>query len=353
MAPPSVLDNCLEDCNSETCPDINWEDIGFSLVPTDYMYVMKCAKGEKFSNGNLVRYGTFEISPAAGILNYGQGIFEGLKAYRTEEGSILVFRPEENALRMKAGADRLCMSSPSVEQFVNAVKDTVLANKRWVPPAGRGTLYLRPLLMGTGASLGVGPSTEYTFLIYCSPVSNYHKGPLNFKVEEKLYRAISGFSGTGGIKSVTNYAPVYPATTEAKAEGFSDVLFLDAATGKHIEEASACNMFVVKGNAICTPTIDGAILPGITRKSVIAIALDLGYQVTECAVTVEEMLDADELFCTGTAVVVNNIASVTYKNTKVEYKTGSETVAQKLRKTLLGIQTGTIEDRKGWTVRVL
>ncbi|KAL4316394.1 hypothetical protein S83_051813 [Arachis hypogaea] len=127
------------------------------------MYVMKCEKGKKFSHGNLIRYGTLE------------GIFEGLKAYRTEEGSILLFRPEENALRMKAGADRLCMTSPSVEQFIKAVKDIVLANKRWVPPAGRGTLYLRPLLMGTGAALGVGLSTEYTFLIYCSPVSNYHK----------------------------------------------------------------------------------------------------------------------------------------------------------------------------------
>ncbi|XP_016164554.1 putative branched-chain-amino-acid aminotransferase 7 [Arachis ipaensis] len=136
---------------------------------------MKCEKGEKFSHGNLIRYGTFDVSPAAGILNYRQGIFEGLKEYRTEERSILLFRPEENALRMKAGADRLCMTSPSVEQFIKAVKDTVLANKCWVPPAGRGTLYLRPLLMGTGATLGVGLSTEYTFLIYCSPVSNYHK----------------------------------------------------------------------------------------------------------------------------------------------------------------------------------
>ncbi|XP_061336401.1 branched-chain-amino-acid aminotransferase 2, chloroplastic-like isoform X1 [Gastrolobium bilobum] len=316
------------------------------------MYVMKCAKGDKFSEGTLTRYGNIELSPFAGILNYGQGIFEGLKAYRTEDGRVLVFRPEENALRMKAGADRLCMPSPSIDQFVNAVKQIVLANKRWVPPPGKGSLYIRPLLMGTGALLGLAPAPEYTFLVYCCPVSCYYKGPLNLKVEDKLYRAISGHGGTGGIKSVTNYAPVYTATTAAKANGFSDVLFLDSATGKNVEEASSCNVFVVKGNAIFTPELDGTILPGITRKTIIEIAIDLGYQVMERAIPVEKMLGADEVFCTGTAVVVNSVASVTYNDTRTEFKTGPETLCEKLRKTLVGIQTGSIEDRKKWTVQV-
>lgn len=356
MAPPSILDNC-GDCSDsaagETYADINWDELGFSLVPTDYMYVMKCAKGEKFSQGTLIPYGNIELSPAAGILNYGQGIFEGLKAHRTEDGRILLFRPEENAQRMRIGADRLCMPSPSIDQFINAVKQIVVANKRWVPPPGKGSLYIRPLLMGTGALLGVAPAPEFTFLIYCSPVNFYHKDPvLNWKVEDKLYRAIPGNGGTGGIKSVTNYAPVYSAITEAKANGFSDVLFLDAATGKHIEEATACNVFVVKGNSICTPATDGTILPGITRKTIIDIAIDLGYQVMERAVSVEEMIGADEVFCTGTAVVVNSVASATFQKTRGEYKTGPETLAQKLRKTLVGIQTGCVEDTKGWAVLV-
>ncbi|XP_019420337.1 PREDICTED: putative branched-chain-amino-acid aminotransferase 7 isoform X2 [Lupinus angustifolius] len=357
MAPPSILGNNGDGSNSaadENYADINWDELGFSLVPTDYMYVMKCANGEKFSQGTLIPFGNIELSPSAGILNYGQGLFEGLKAYRTENGHILLFRPEENSKRMKTGADRMCMPSPSIEQFVNAVKEIVIANKRWVPPHGKGSLYIRPLLMGTGALLGLAPAPEYTFIIYCSPVGSYHKdkGPLNFKVEDKLYRAISGTGGTGGIKSVTNYAPVYSATTEAKANGFSDVLFLDAATGKHIEEASSSNVFVVKGNAICTPAIDGTILPGITRKTIIDIATDLGYEVMERAVSVEEMLDADEVFCTGTAVVVNSVASITFQKTRTQYKTGPETLSQKLRKTLLGIQTGCIDDTKGWTVLV-
>uniref|UniRef100_K7L582 Branched-chain-amino-acid aminotransferase n=1 Tax=Glycine max TaxID=3847 RepID=K7L582_SOYBN len=263
MSPPSILGNCktVLKCNTagENYADINWDELGFSLVPTDYMYVMKCAKGDKFSQGSILPYGNLEINPSAGILNYGQGIFEGLKAHRTEDGCILLFRPDENAQRMKRSADRLCMPSPSNDQFVNAVKQIVLANKRWVPPSGKGSLYIRPLLMGTGALLGLAPAPDYTFLIYCSPIGSYHKdkkrlisslliitGALNLKVEDKLYKAISGSGGTGGIKSVTNYAPVYTAITDAKANGFSDVLFLDSATGKYIEEASACNVFVVK-----------------------------------------------------------------------------------------------------------
>ncbi|XP_014508284.1 branched-chain-amino-acid aminotransferase 2, chloroplastic isoform X2 [Vigna radiata var. radiata] len=348
MSPPSGNINN----GSESAAEVNWDELGFNLVTTDYMYVMKCAKGDKFSEGSLLPYGNIEISPCSGILNYGQGIFEGLKAHRTEDGRILLFRPDENGLRMKRGADRMCMPSPSVDQFVNAVKLTVLANKRWVPPLGKGSLYLRPLLIGTGPLLGLAPAPEYTFLIYCSPVGSYHKGALNLKVEDKLYRAISGSGGTGGIKSVTNYAPVYTAIIDAKANGFSDVLFLDSATGKYIEEASACNVFVVKGNTISTPSLDGTILPGITRKSIIEVAIDLGYQVMERAVSVEEMLVADEMFCTGTAVVVNSVASVSYKETTRDYKTGPETLSAKLRKTLVGIQTGCLEDKKSWTVTV-
>lgn len=356
MAPPSILRDTEDGSQSdmgENYADINWEGLSFSLTPTDYMHVMKCTKGEKFSQGSLIRYGNIEISPAAGIINYGQGIFEGLKAYRTEDGRILLFRPEENALRMKMGADRLCMPSPSVEQFVDAVKQTVLANKRWVPPPGKGTLYLRPLLIGTGAALGLAPSPEYTFLIYCSPVGKYHEGGrLNLKVEDKFHRSIAGSGGTGGIKSVTNYAPIYTAVTEAKANGFSDVLFLDSATGNNIEEATACNIFVVKENDIFTPAIDGSILPGVTRKSIIDIAIDLGYKVIERSISVEEIMSADEVFCTGTAVVVTSVASVTYKETRAEYKTGAETLSEKLRGILDGIQTGRIEDKKSWTVQV-
>ncbi|XWS40344.1 hypothetical protein CRYUN_Cryun18bG0132900 [Craigia yunnanensis] len=331
--------------------DVNWDELGFALTKTDYMYVMTCCEDEeKFSQGTLTPFGNIELCPSSGILNYGQGLFEGLKAYRKEDEGILLFRPEENAMRMKMGAERMCMPSPTIEQFIDAVKKTVLANKRWVPPHGRGALYIRPLLMGTGPNLGLKPASEYTFLAYASPVGNYHKGDMKLIVEDKLYRATPG--GTGSVKAVTNYSPIYKALTQAKAKGFSDVLFLDALTGRNIEEGSACNIFILKGNVISTPTAHGTILPGITRKSIIEISLTLGYQVEEQAVPIEEVFDAEEVFCTGTAMVLKAVASITYQGKRIEYKLGKETVAQKLYATLTGIQTGLIEDKMGWTVEI-
>ncbi|KAE8704840.1 Branched-chain-amino-acid aminotransferase 5 [Hibiscus syriacus] len=227
--------------------EIDWEDLGFGFISTDYMYMMKCTQGGSFSEGELQRFGNIELSPSSGVLNYGQGLFEGLKAYRTEDDTILLFRPEENALRLRQGAERMCMPSPTVEQFVEAVKETVLANKRWVPPPGKGSLYIRPLLMGSGAVLGLAPAPEYTFLIYVSPVGNYFKegvAPINLIVEHELHRATPG--GTGGVKTIGNYAAVLMAQSAAKANGYSDVLYLDCVHKKYLEEVSSCNIFVVK-----------------------------------------------------------------------------------------------------------
>ncbi|KAH9694973.1 putative branched-chain-amino-acid aminotransferase 7 [Citrus sinensis] len=359
---------------------INWDVLGFGLIPTDYMYIMNCSKDQHFSQGTLTPFGKIEVNPSSGILNYGQGLFEGLKAHRTANGRILLFRPEENAMRMKVGAKRMCMQAPTVEQFVNAVKQTVHSNKRWVPPPGKGAMYIRPLLMGSGPVLGVAPASEYTFITYASPVGNYHK--------------------------------IYKPIAEAKAKGFTDVLFLNAE--KYIEEVSTTNIFLVKGNEILTPPTSGTILPGITRKSIIEITHVLGYQTTsaryyeveqitltrwyelelmtmwyeleqitstrwyeleqttstrcyeleeitstryllivkERAIPVGELFDAEEVFCTGTAVGVNSVNSITYQDTRIAYKRGAGTVGQKLYEMLTGIQTGRIEDKMGWTVEL-
>ncbi|KAH9694930.1 Branched-chain-amino-acid aminotransferase 2 [Citrus sinensis] len=353
-SPQSAMNDCeLSNDHSDVVEEyanLKWDELGFCLIPVDYMYVMKCSKEKNFSHGILTRFGRLEMNPSSGILNYGQGVFEGLKAYRTEDGRILLFRPEQNALRMQMGADRLRMPSPTIEQFVDAVKHTVVANKQWVPPPGKGSLYIRPLLMGSGPVLGATPAPDYTFLAFASPVGNYHKGYLNLVVEEKFYRAFPG--GTGGVKAIVNYSTVFKPVAEAKAKGFSDVLFLDVKTAKYIEEVSTSNIFFLKGNVISTPATDGTILPGITRKSVIEIAQILGYQVEERAVAVEELFDSEEVFCTGTAMVVNPVNSITYQGKRIEYKTGPETVAQKLYEMLVGIQTGRIEDKMGWTVEL-
>ncbi|KAH9664082.1 Branched-chain-amino-acid aminotransferase 3 [Citrus sinensis] len=286
--------------------------------------------------------------------SFSSGLFEGLKAYRKQDGNILLFRPEENAMRMQVGAERMCMPSPSVEQFVEAVKATVLANKRWIPPSGKGSLYIRPLLMGSGAVLGLAPAPEYTFLIYVSPVGNYFKegiAPINLVVEHELHRATPG--GTGGVKTIGNYAAVLKAQSAAKAKGYSDVLYLDCVHKRYLEEVSSCNIFVVKGNVISTPVIKGTILPGITRKSIIDVAQSQGFQVEERLVTVEELLDADEVFCTGTAVVVSPVGSITYLGKRVSYGEGGfGAVSQQLYSVLTQLQMGLIADKMNWTLEL-
>ncbi|KAL5731805.1 branched-chain-amino-acid transaminase [Ranunculus cassubicifolius] len=331
--------------------DINWDELGFGLVETDYMYVMKCSSDGNFSKGELRKFGNIELSPSAGVLNYGQGLFEGLKAYRKKDGSILLFRPTENALRMRLGAERMCMPSPSVEQFVEAVKLTVLKNQRWVPPAGKGSLYIRILLMGSGVVLALAPAPEYTFLIFVSPVGNYFKeglAPINLVVENEYHRATLG--GTGGVKTIGNYASVLKAQAAAMAKGYTDVLYLDSAHKRYLEEVSSCNVFVVKDKKISTPELKGTILPGITRKSIMAVARKEGYEVEERPIPVEELLDADEVFCTGTAVVVSPVGSITYLDKRVTYgESGVGVVSQQLYTALTSLQMGLSEDTMGWT----
>ncbi|KAJ0547226.1 putative branched-chain-amino-acid transaminase [Helianthus annuus] len=349
----STLQETKPMIRDEEYADIDWNNLGYGIIKTDYIYKAKCTPNNTFEQGQVSDYGNIELSPAAGVLNYGQGIFEGTKAFRGENGRILLFRPDQNAIRMQIGAERMCMQSPSFKQFVDAVKQTAIANKRWIPPPGKGSLYIRPLLIGSGPTLGVSPAPEYTFLVYASPVGNYFKEgtkPLNLYVNTESHRATRG--GTGGVKSITNYAPVLKAISSAKEQGFSDVVYLDSVHKKYIEEASCSNIFLVKGNVISTPSTIGTILEGITRKSIIDIARDLGYKVEERLVAVDELIEADEIFTTGTAVSVATVGSVTYNDRRVEYKTGDELVSQKLYKTLVGIQVGKIEDKFNWVVEI-
>ncbi|KAJ0253723.1 Branched-chain-amino-acid aminotransferase 3 [Hirschfeldia incana] len=351
----AVLSNSSSSTDAAEVADIDWDNIGFGLKPTDYMYVMKCDLHGEFTNGELQRFGNIEVSPSAGVLNYGQGLFEGMKAYRKQDGkNILLFRPHENATRMRNGAERMCMPAPTVDQFVEAVKATVLANRRWVPPAGKGSLYIRPLLMGTGAVLGLAPAPEYTFLVYVSPVGNYFKegvAPINLIVENEFHRATPG--GTGGVKTIGNYAAVLKAQSIAKSKGYSDVLYLDCVYKRYLEEVSSCNIFIVKDNVISTPEIKGTILPGITRKSIIDVARTQGFKVEERNVTVDELLEADEVFCTGTAVVVSPVGSITHKGKRVSYGEGSfGPVSEKLYTVLTSLQMGLSEDNMNWTVNL-
>ncbi|TYJ28851.1 hypothetical protein E1A91_A06G029100v1 [Gossypium mustelinum] len=300
------------DAHSETSVDKRWDSLAFNPVKTDYIYVMKSCKDGSFSNGGLRQYGNIEISPSAAVLNYGQGIIENLKAYKNKNGSIILFRVEENGLRMRVGADRMCMPAPTIEQFVEAVTSTVSANERWVPPSNKGFLHVQPLLMGNGPVLSLIPAPEFIFLIYVTPVRNYFEGglkPINVVVENDIHRATLG--GVGNIKAIGNYAGIMKAQAKAKANGFSDVLYLDSIHNRYLEEFSTANVFIVKDNTISTPVLGRTILPGITRKSIIEIAHRQGFKVEERLVPVEELFDADEVFCCGNAVCVLPVGSIT------------------------------------------
>jgi branched-chain amino acid aminotransferase len=267
---------------------IDFDNLTFSITPGDTMFLSKCKTDGVWDQGVFQPYGDIPISPAAGVLNYGQGLFEGLKALRTKAGKVVLFRPAENGKRMASGADRLCMPAYPVDKFVAAVSELVRRNIEFVPPYGKGSLYIRPCLWGTGPVLGVSPAPEFTFMVYVSPVGRYFKAgfiPIKLEITRQFHRAAP--KGTGGVKSIGNYAGAMLPGKKTKAKGFSECIYLDAREDKYIEEVGAANFFCVRGNTLMTPGL-GSILPGITRASVMQIASDvMGMQVLEKNISVE------------------------------------------------------------------
>ena len=328
----------------------DWDSLTFSLTPTETMYITQTKGDEPWMPGRLQPYGDIPMSPAAGVLNYGQGLFEGMKAFRTSTGRIVFFRPEENARRMQRGADRLKMPPVPESVFVDAVEQVVNANQHWVPPTGKGAMYVRPLLMGSGPILGVAPAPSYPFLIYVTPVGPYFKGgmsAIDLLISEHHHRAAPG--GSGGVKAIGNYAPGMKPSKEAKAKGYAEVIYLDAETHTCIEEVGAANFFCLKDGTLYTPELTGTILPGITRDSIIQLARHLGYEVVEGKVEAEFALQADEAFCCGTAAVISPIGSITHGAVKKVFSDGKPgAVTTQLYNALTGIQNETEEDIFGW-----
>lgn len=328
----------------------DWDSLTFSLTPTETMYITSTEGDEPWMPGVLQPYGDIPMSPAAGVLNYGQGLFEGMKAFRTSKERIVFFRPEENARRMQRGADRLKMPPVPESIFVDAVEQVVSANKHWVPPTGKGAMYVRPLLMGSGPVLGVKPAPSYTFLIYVTPVGPYFKGGMNaidLLISEHHHRAAPG--GSGGVKAIGNYAPGMKPSKEAKALGYAEVIYLDAETHSAIEEVGAANFFCIKDKVLYTPALTGTILPGITRDSIIQLARHKGYKVVEGSVLADFAVEADEAFCCGTAAVISPIGSITHNGKKSVYGDGQPgKITTELYDLLTGIQNETEEDVFGW-----
>ena len=335
-------------------PEIDWNSLTFSFTQTDRMYVATCKQGEEWLEGSMTDFKNLSISPAAGVINYGQGLFEGMKAQYAEDGNIVLFRPEQNARRSQEGALRLGMPPVPEKMFLDAVMKTVTENSRWVPPMGKGALYVRPLIFGSGAILGVSPAPEYTFLIYTSPVGPYFKGgikPTSLRVSDQFHRAAPG--GSGGVKAIGNYAPGMVPSKMAKKEGYSEIIYLDAVHHKYVEEVGAANFFCVKDGIISTPELTGTILPGVTRDSVIELARSRGYEVREEKVDVSYAMDSDECFCVGTAAVVSSIGRIEHGERVAEFCSGDVgPVSMEMYEELTAIQQRRQPDNFGWTISV-
>ncbi|NHI93251.1 MAG: branched-chain amino acid aminotransferase [Candidatus Lokiarchaeota archaeon] len=336
---------------------IDWDNLGFDFLPTKTMWLSECEDGKTWKDKGLVPFKNFEISPAACVLNYGQGIFEGMKALRTKNDEIVLFRPIENGKRFKDSAERLCIPPYDPNKFVEAVKKVVKANVEYIPPYGKGALYIRPVMWGTGPMLGVAPAPSYTFIIWVSPVGPYFKtgfNPIKLEISKKYHRAAP--KGVGAAKTICNYAPTMLPAIETKKKGFAQIIYLDAANEKYIEEVGTANFFAVLDEVLVTPRApkDGSILPGVTRKSVVQLAKEkLGMRVEERDVSYEEVFEASEVFCTGTAAVVTPIGSIAFEGKEYTYnnfKVGA--ITQKLYDLLTKIQLRELDDPYGWVILV-
>eukprot|EP00884_Botryococcus_braunii_P001119 jgi/Botrbrau1/11007/Bobra.101_1s0005.1 len=335
---------------------IDWDKLAFSCEYTGpYMYKALWTP-ESGWQGGLEPYGPLDLLPSAQVLNYGQSVFEGMKAQRSAKDRIVLFRPDRNADRMATGAERLHMPPVPTDFFIEAVAEVVRANADYVPPMGKGSFYVRPLLMGTGPILGLGPAPHYEFVVFGAAVGAYFKTgqltPIHLVVEERFHR--SAPRGMGGTKAAGNYSPVLVSQMAAKKEGYTDVLYLDAKHDMYLEEVSSCNVFCVHDNIIRTPPAAGSILPGVTRQSIIDLAAARGYTVQEDRVSVNEAMVADEIFTSGTAVVVCSVGSLTYRGERKVFQDGEQAgpIALELYDALTSIQLERAEDPFGWVVPV-
>ena len=332
--------------------NIDWSNLGFSYLKTDKRFVSNYKDGA-WDKGALTGDDQVTINECAGVLQYAQTVFEGMKAYTTEDGRIVIFRPDLNASRMADSARRLEMPVYPEEKFVEAVEQVVRANAAWVPPYGSGaTLYLRPYMFGTNAVIGVKPADEYQFRVFATPVGPYFKGgvkPLTIRVSD-FDRAAP--HGTGHIKAGLNYAMSLHAIVTAHAEGYDENMYLDAATHTKVEETGGANfLFVTKDGKVVTPKSD-SILPSITRRSVMYVAKEyLGLEAEEREIAFDEVKDFAECGLCGTAAVISPVGRIVDHGQEICFPAGMETmgpVTQKLYDTLTGIQMGRIEAPKGW-----
>ena len=341
-------------------PKPDQDKLGFGTLFSDPMFIMDYEPEKGWHNPKIVPYGPLQLDPATATLHYGQAIFEGLKAYRTADNRILLFRPEKNLERINTTNERMCMPSIDVDFCLEALKTLVDLEQDWIPSAPGTSLYIRPFIFATDPYLGVRASHTYKFMIILSPVGAYYPqgiNPVNIYVEPEYTRAVKG--GTGFAKTIGNYAAGLKAQAKAADKGFVQVLWLDGVEKKYIEEVGAMNVFFKINDEIITPALEGSILPGVTRASVIQLLKHWGMNVSERRISMEELYDAyqaktlKEAFGTGTAAVISPIGKLDWNGRSIEIGQGEiGEVSKRVYDTLTGIQTGVIDDIFNWVVEV-
>lgn len=336
--------------------EIDWSNLGFGYVKTDWRYVANYKDG-KWDEGTLTDNEDIVLNECAGVLQYAQTCFEGLKAYTTADGKIVCFRPDLNAERMMDSCERMKMPVFPKKRFLEAIVKTVAANREWVPPYGSGaSLYLRPYMFGSNAVIGVKPATEYQFRVFATPVGPYFKGgvkPLTVRISD-FDRAAP--HGTGHIKAGLNYAMSLYAIVDAHEQGYDENIYLDSATRTYIEETGGANiLFVTKDGKVVTPK-SSTILPSITRRSLMHVAAEyLGLTVEERPVALEEVKDFAECGLCGTAAVISPVGKIVDHGKEICFPSGMNDmgpVTKKLYDTLRGIQMGTIKAPDGWVMEI-
>lgn len=336
--------------------EIDWSSLGFGYIKTDWRYVANYKDGA-WDEGGMTQDNTLVLNECACVLQYAQTCFEGLKAYTTEQGKIVVFRPDLNGERMENSAKRLEMPVFPKERFVDAVIKTVAANRDFVPPYGSGaTLYLRPYMFGVNPVIGVKPASEFQFRMFATPVGPYFKGgakPITIRVCD-LDRAAP--HGTGHVKAGLNYAMSLHAIVDAHNQGFDENMYLDAATRTYVEETGGANfIFVTKDHKVVTPKSD-SILPSITRRSLMYVAKEyLGLEAEERPIAFEEVKDFAECGLCGTAAVISPVGKIVDHGKEICLPSGMEemgSITKKLYDTLTGIQMGRLEAPKGWIMEI-
>lgn len=332
----------------------------FGTIFTDHMYVMEYSTEKGWHDPAIMPYQPITLDPSAMVFHYGQEMFEGLKAYKTEDGRILLFRPDKNAERAVNSNRRLMIPEIPVDDFINGVKTLVELDQAWIPTKEGTSLYVRPFVIATDPFLGVRPSNTYKFIIILSPVGAYYPeglNPVKIWIEDEFVRAVRG--GIGEAKAGGNYVASMAAQVKAHEEGYSQVLWLDGVERKYIEEVGAMNIFFKINGTVVTPILNGSILPGVTRNTCIELCKEWGLPVEERRISVDELEEAartgalEEVWGTGTAAVISPVGHLRYVNDVFQIGDGGiGEISQRLYDTVTGIQLGKIEDTHGWTMEV-